>query len=79
MMSPKMSDEPGSILNSKKEDKIVVKGLTSINPMPQEVGKRRNWLSEMLGGVSTALFLNLQRTFCSLTRKKKNHQGNFPG
>ena len=50
-MFARIRDELDAISNSKKEDKIVVTGLTNTVPMPQSIEGKRTWLREMVGGV----------------------------
>jgi hypothetical protein len=38
-----------AIANEKKEDRLIITGLTSKSPMPTEVGEKKLWLEEMVG------------------------------
>ena len=51
MMFARIRDELDAISNSKKEDRIVVTGLTNSVPMPQSIDGKRKWLNEMVVGV----------------------------
>ena len=51
LMFARIRDELDAISNSKKEDRIVVTGLTNSVPMPQSIDGKRKWLNEMVGGI----------------------------
>ncbi len=51
LMFARIRDELDAISNSKKEDRIVVTGLTNSVPMPQSIDGKRKWLSDMVGGI----------------------------
>ena len=71
LMFARIREELDSISNSKKEDRIVVTGLTNSVPMPQSIDGKRKWLNEMvaktLDGIVPGSSANIQ--FVDLGKK----------
>ena len=71
-MFARIRDELDAISNLKKEDKILVTGLTNSTPMPQGVEDRRKWLNNMVGGIFNKIVPNSSRDILYIDLGKRN-------
>ena len=71
-MFSRIRDELDAISNTKKEDKIVITGLTNKTPMPQDMEGRRKWLNEMVGGVLDSILADSSKDVKFIDLGKKN-------
>jgi hypothetical protein len=51
LVTPRIPKEPDYLSNIRKEDRIIVTGLTSQIPMPVGVEDKKKWLRELAGGI----------------------------
>jgi hypothetical protein len=75
LMFARIRDELDAISNSKKEDRIVVTGLTNSVPMPQSIDGKRKWLNNMVGGILDGIVPGSSANIQFIDLGKK-HKGN---
>jgi hypothetical protein len=51
LMMARIREEPDAIANSKKEDRVVITGLTNSVPMPEDKEARKKWLMDMVASL----------------------------
>ncbi len=49
MVTARIREELDSIMNVRKEDRIVITGLTSRKPIPKNADEKKKWVNEMVG------------------------------
>jgi hypothetical protein len=74
LMFARIRDELDAISNTKKEDKIIVTGLTNNTPMPQAIEERRKWLSDMVGGIFDTIVPNSSKDILYIDLGKKTQK-----
>ena len=52
----------------KKEDRIIVTGLTSKNPLPEGIEERKNWIKKLVGDVLNQIEAGSSDQILSMTQ-----------
>jgi hypothetical protein len=79
LMFARIRDELDAISNTKKEDKIIVTGLTNNTPMPQATEARRKWLMDMIGGIFDTIVPNSSKDILYIDLGKKYKRDSASG
>ena len=55
LVTARIREELDAIANEKKEDRLIVNGLTNKTPRPNNLEDRKRWIDEMIGGALNSI------------------------
>jgi hypothetical protein len=72
MVTARLREEMDHTANTKKEDHIIITGLTSKTPMPHQAKDRQDWLRNIVGSIINEIVTDSSKNIVLIRQGRKN-------